>query len=59
MDEVYKKLDLSKIRHSKILSSEEALMDITPFDYDAEVYTGEKKVVIDNQGIHYALIKTS
>ena len=59
MDEIYKKPDLSNIRHSKILSSEEALKDITPLNLDAAVYTGEKQVVIDKQGIHYVPEKTS
>lgn len=46
MDEVYKKLDLSKIRHSKILSSEEALRDMIPIEWSNDVINGNKTVFL-------------
>lgn len=44
MDEIYKKPDLSKIRHSKILSSEEALKDVIPIEWPDDVINGNKMI---------------
>lgn len=46
-----KSLDFNKIKsriNSTPISSEEALKDITPIDWDEAVLTGEKKVVISH-----------
>lgn len=51
--EGYRKLDTSKLRFVGVLSMEEALKDIEPFEWDDGVYDGTKKVIIDKQGIHY------
>lgn len=54
----YKKLNMSKINISKlkfrehsIISTEEALKDVTPIDWPEDVLNGDKKVIISKEGI--------
>lgn len=45
----FKSLNLSKLQNKKsiIISSKEALKDVTPIDWNQEVLTGKKKIVIN------------
>lgn len=49
----YKKLDMSKLkfREHSIISTEEALKDVTPIDWPEDVLNGDKKVIISKEGI--------
>lgn len=44
----YRRLDFSKLKHrmGNIISTEEALKDVTPIQWPEEVLTGKKKVII-------------
>lgn len=43
----YKKLDLSTLNYAdKIITSDEALRNVTPLEWSEKVLSGEKKVVI-------------
>ena len=44
----YKSLDMAKIKDKKsvFLSTEEALEDVVPIEWDAEVLNGNKRVVL-------------
>lgn len=55
MRDGYKKLDRSKLKSRKhtTLSMKEAISQISPMQWNEEVYNGTKKVLIDKQGIHY------
>lgn len=46
--ENYRKLDMNAVmsKKGKIISSEEALRDIVPIEWDEEVLNGERKVVL-------------
>ena len=54
----YKKLDMSKLKFSEhsIISTEEALKDVTPIDWPEDVLNGDKKVIISKEGI---ILKTT
>jgi len=45
----YNSLDLNKLKSKKhtIISSKEALKDITPIEWSEDVLSGKKKVIID------------
>lgn len=45
----FKSLNLSKLQNKKsiIISSKEALKDVTPIDWNQEALTGKKKIVIN------------
>lgn len=49
----YKTLDISKLkfREHSIISTEEALKDVTPIDWPDDVLNGDKKVIISKEGI--------
>ena len=49
----YKKLNMSKLkfREHSIMSTEEALKDVTPIDWPEDVLNGDKKVIISKEGI--------
>lgn len=49
----YKKLNMSKLkfREHSIISTEEALKDVTSIDWPEDVLNGDKKVVISKEGI--------
>ena len=55
MQNIYKKLDMSKLRSRKhtIVSTKQALSDVTPLELRSSVYDGSQKIQIDKQGIHY------
>ena len=44
----YKPLDLGKIKDKKsvLVSTEEALKDVTPIEWDADVLNGNKQVIL-------------
>lgn len=45
------KINIKKLREnngSKIISSKEALKDVEPFEWNEEVLTGERRVIIEN-----------
>lgn len=47
----YKKIDFKQLLENKkitIVSSKEALKDVTPFEWSDEVLSGKKKVIIDD-----------
>lgn len=48
------RLDLKRLsaRPSRIVSSEDALKNVTPFDWPKEVIAGKKRVVIENAEIN-------
>lgn len=42
-----RKLDIEKLtKNSKVISSEEALKDVEPFNWSEDVLKGDKKVII-------------
>ncbi|HBJ1652543.1 hypothetical protein [Clostridium botulinum] len=44
---VTRRLDFSKLNFSnRIISSEEALKDVEPFDFDKEILAGNKKIIV-------------
>lgn len=46
----YKRLNLDSLRFSdKVMSSKEALKDVTPIEWSDEVISGERKVIIKKQ----------
>ncbi|MCL2528633.1 MAG: hypothetical protein FWE42_09480 [Defluviitaleaceae bacterium] len=52
MDEIaYKPLDLKKLHGKKhvTVSSEEALKDVIPIEWDDDVVSGNKKVLLTNE----------
>ena len=49
MNQKYKRLDFSKLKHSdEKLSSEDTLKEIEPIQWSEDVLSGKKKVVIRN-----------
>ncbi|MBO3398509.1 hypothetical protein JJB71_13270 [Clostridium perfringens] len=45
------KINIKKLKEkngSKIISSEEVLKDVEPFEWNEEVLTGERKVVVED-----------
>ena len=48
--------ELIRKKKSKIVTSEEALKDIIPFDWSEEVLSGDKKVIIEAGGEHNGII---
>lgn len=55
MREEYKKLNKLKLnnRPHRIISTEEALSQVTPMQFIEDVYNGTAKVIISKQGINY------
>jgi len=51
MNRKYNTLDLNNLNNkkTKIVSSEEALKDISPINWSKEVLSGEKKINIDKR----------
>lgn len=51
MQNTYKKLDMSKLRSRKhtIVSTKQALSDVTPLELRSSVYDGSQKIQIDKQ----------
>ena len=47
-NQIYRRLDFSKIssRNTKVVSSEEALKDVTPVEWSEDILNGKRKVTI-------------
>ena len=48
MNPSYRRLDFSKIssRNTKVVSSEEALKDVTPVEWSEDILNGKRKVTV-------------
>jgi len=52
MDEItYRTLDIKKLQEKKhtVVSSDEALMDVVPIEWDADVVSGKKRVLLTDK----------
>ena len=47
-NQIYRRLDFSKIssRNTKVVSSEEALKDVTPVEWSEDILNGKRKVTV-------------
>lgn len=59
MRDGYRKLNMSKLsnRKHKIISTNEALKDVSPIKWSNDVLDGMKKVQIDKRGIKEICVK--
>lgn len=55
METTYRNLNMSKLknRSHKVVSTVDALKNVTPIEWKNTVYTTQEKVIIDKQGIRY------
>lgn len=59
MRDGYRKMNMSKLsnRKHKVISTNEALKDVTPIEWSSNVLNGRNKIRIDKRGIKEVCVK--